>query len=111
MFGYPGLSSPSLQLNEAGKLKHLLTLEGLKQHHIRAILARADQFIDPVSRQLNKQPLLKGKTIVNLFLKPQHAHAPPSKLLKKASVLMSSTSTLLPALPKKESLYSTPSIT
>ncbi|MCH9743075.1 MAG: aspartate carbamoyltransferase catalytic subunit, partial [Proteobacteria bacterium] len=67
MFGYPGLSTPNLQLTSSGNLKHLLTLEGLKQHHIRAILARADQFIDPVSRQLNKQPLLKGKTIVNLF--------------------------------------------
>jgi aspartate carbamoyltransferase catalytic subunit len=67
MFGYPGLSSPNLQLTDAGKLKHLLTLEGLKPHHIRSILERADQFIDPVTRQLHKQPLLKGKTIVNLF--------------------------------------------
>lgn len=67
MFGYPGLSSPNIQLNEAGQLKHLLTLEGLKQHHIRDILDRANQFIDPQTRQIQKQPLLKGKTIVNLF--------------------------------------------
>lgn len=67
MFGYPGLSSPSLQLNEAGKLKHLLTLEGLKPHHIRDILDRADGFINTDTRQIHKQPLLKGKTIVNLF--------------------------------------------
>lgn len=67
MFGYPGLSSPNLQLNDAGQLKHLLTLEGLKQHHIRDILDRANQFIDPQTRQIQKQPLLKNKTIVNLF--------------------------------------------
>lgn len=67
MFGYPGLSSPNVQLTDTGKLNHLLTLEGLKQAHIRAILERADQFINPVTRQIHKQPLLKGKTIVNLF--------------------------------------------
>lgn len=91
MFGYPGLSSPSLQLNEAGKLKHLLTLEGLKPHHIRDILDRADGFINTETRQIHKQPLLKGKTIVNLFLKPRHARAPPLKLPRKVWAPMSLT--------------------
>lgn len=67
MSGYPKLSSPNLQLTEQGQLKHLLTLEGLKQHHIHQILDRAQSFIDTETRQINKQPLLKGKTIVNLF--------------------------------------------
>jgi aspartate carbamoyltransferase catalytic subunit len=67
MYGYPGLSSPNLQLTTAGNLKHLLSLEGLKQRHVLDILNRATTFIDPVTRQIHKQPLLKGKTIVNLF--------------------------------------------
>lgn len=67
MFGYPGLSSPNIQLDAQGKLKHLLTLEGLKPKHVLDILQRADQFIDAQTRQIHKQPLLKGKTIVNLF--------------------------------------------
>lgn len=67
MYGYPRLSSPNLQLTEQGQLKHLLTLEGLKQRHIIAILDRAETFIDTQTRHIQKQPLLKGKTIVNLF--------------------------------------------
>lgn len=67
MYGYPGLSSPNLQLTADGQLKHLLTLEGLKPRHVQQILDRAAQFIDTSSREIKKQPLLKGKTIVNLF--------------------------------------------
>ena len=67
MSGYPKLSSPNLQLTAQGQLKHLLTLEGLKQCHIHEILDRAKAFINTETRQSQKQPLLKGKTIVNLF--------------------------------------------
>jgi len=64
------LTPPSLQLNEQGKLHHLLTLEGLKQHHLLEILDTADQFFDPQTGEIRKVPLLKGKTIMNLFFEP-----------------------------------------
>jgi aspartate carbamoyltransferase catalytic subunit len=67
MYESSRLSTPNLQLSDQGKLKHLLTLEGLKQRHIHEILDRAKAFIDTETRQIHKQPLLKGKTIVNLF--------------------------------------------
>ena len=34
----PRLNAPNLQLNELGKLKHFLSLDGLKQQHLLEIL-------------------------------------------------------------------------
>jgi aspartate carbamoyltransferase catalytic subunit len=64
------LSSPNPQLNAQGKLKHLLTLDGLKPHHVTEILDTADSFINPNTNEIKKVPLLRGKTIMNLFFEP-----------------------------------------
>ncbi|KUJ75610.1 aspartate carbamoyltransferase catalytic subunit [Thiomicrospira sp. XS5] len=64
------LTAPNLQLNEQGKLRHFLTLEGLKQHHLTEILDVAESFIDPATGQIKKVPNLHGKTIMNLFFEP-----------------------------------------
>lgn len=64
------LSNPNIQLNEKGKLRHFLTLEGLKQHHLIEILDVAESFINPVTGEINKVPNLHGKTIMNLFFEP-----------------------------------------
>ena len=55
------------QLNAEGKLVHLLTLEGLPGSVITAILDTADPFVSIGEREVKKVPLLRGKTIFNLF--------------------------------------------
>jgi aspartate carbamoyltransferase catalytic subunit len=57
------------QFNAAGELTHLLTLEGLPKEQILHILNTAQQFVsvtDP-SREVRKVPLLRGKSVFNLF--------------------------------------------
>lgn len=57
------------QFNAAGELTHLLTLEGLPKEQILHILDTAAQFVsvtDP-SREVKKVPLLRGKSVFNLF--------------------------------------------
>ena len=57
------------QFNAAGELTHLLTLEGLHKEQILHILDTAQQFVsvtDP-SREVRKVPLLRGKSVFNLF--------------------------------------------
>jgi aspartate carbamoyltransferase catalytic subunit len=55
------------QLTESGKLKHFLTIEGLKRDLLTDIMDRAEQFSSLSGRQVKKVPLLRGKTIMNLF--------------------------------------------
>ena len=64
------LTGPNIQLNELGQLHHFLTLEGLKQHHLVEILDTAESFINPNTREIKKVPILRGKTIMNLFFEP-----------------------------------------
>jgi len=55
------------QLNEHGHLRHFLTIEGLKRPLLTEIMDRAEQFSSISHQQVKKVPLLRGKTIVNLF--------------------------------------------
>ena len=57
----------NLQLNPEGKLKHFLTIEGLNKSLLTEILDIAESFIGMNDQQIKKVPLLRGKTIVNLF--------------------------------------------
>lgn len=56
-----------LQLNHDGRLHHFLTIEGLKRETIIEILDTAESFISIGEREIKKVPLLRGKTVVNLF--------------------------------------------
>lgn len=56
-----------LQLNRDGRLHHFLTIEGLKRETIIEILDTAESFISIGEREIKKVPLLRGKTVVNLF--------------------------------------------
>jgi aspartate carbamoyltransferase catalytic subunit len=56
-----------LQLTESGKLKHFLTIEGLSKQLLIEILDTAESFVDMSEHQVKKVPLLRGKTIINLF--------------------------------------------
>ena len=80
------------QTNAAGELTHLLTLEGMPKEQIVHILDTAQQFVsvtDP-AREVKKVPLLRGKSVFNLFLKTRPAPARPLKLRLIAYRLMSS---------------------
>src|SRR5512145_417545 len=55
------------QLNANGELTHLLTLEGLPVEVIRHILATAEPFASIGEREVKKVPLLRGKSVFNLF--------------------------------------------
>lgn len=56
-----------IQLNSEGQLKHYLTTEGLSREILTEILDTADSFVDMGEQQVKKVPLLRGKTVVNLF--------------------------------------------
>jgi len=56
-----------IQLDENGKLKHFLSIEGLKKPILQAILDNAKSFISMGERRIKKAPFLRGKTVVNLF--------------------------------------------
>ena len=55
------------QLNLHGELQHLLTLDGLPREIITRILDTAAPFTEVAEREVKKIPLLRGKSIFNLF--------------------------------------------
>ena len=57
----------NLQLNAQGKLRHFLTIEGLSSTLLTEILDTAESFAGMTEQQVKKVPILRGKTIVNLF--------------------------------------------
>lgn len=61
------MSKPNLQLDENGRLRHFLTIEGLNYQILTDILDAAESFSGITEQTVKKVPLLRGKTIVNLF--------------------------------------------
>ena len=57
----------SVQLNQEGQLKHFITVEGLSKPLLTEILDTADSFVGMGAQQVKKVPLLRGKTVANLF--------------------------------------------
>ncbi|SMB21189.1 Aspartate carbamoyltransferase [Sterolibacterium denitrificans] len=55
------------QLNPHGELQHLLTIEGLPREILSAILDTAAPFTEVAEREVKKLPLLRGKSVFNLF--------------------------------------------
>ncbi|NBO10077.1 MAG: aspartate carbamoyltransferase catalytic subunit [Methylophilaceae bacterium] len=55
------------QLTDDGKLKHLLSIEGLPKKILNQILDTAESFVGVAEREVKKVPLLRGKTVCNLF--------------------------------------------
>ena len=61
------MSTASLQLDAHGRLKHFLCIEGLNRQLLTEILDTAESFTGVTEQTVKKVPLLRGKTIVNLF--------------------------------------------
>jgi len=64
------MNSAALQLNAQGELRHFLCIEGLQRRHLERILQLAESFDAVAGRAVKKVPLLRGKTVVNLFFEP-----------------------------------------
>jgi len=56
-----------LQFDSHGRLHHFLTTEGLNRETVLQILDTAESFVSVGEREIKKVPLLRGKTVVNLF--------------------------------------------
>ena len=61
-----------LQFDAHGNLKHFLGIEGLSRELLMKILDTAGSFLSVTDNERNvkKIPLLRGKTVVNLFFEP-----------------------------------------
>jgi aspartate carbamoyltransferase catalytic subunit len=55
------------QISAAGRLRHLITLEGLTQAQIEQILRRARHYLPRVTQAPPRDEALKGTTVANLF--------------------------------------------
>ena len=55
------------QLDADGRLRHLLSIEGLPKKILNQILDTAESFVGVAEREIKKVPLLRGKTVCNLF--------------------------------------------
>ena len=55
------------QLNKNGELIHLLSTEGLSKDILTQILDTASNFVSVNDREVKKVPLLRGKSVFNLF--------------------------------------------
>ena len=60
----------SLQLNAAGELRHLLTLDGLDRVTLSSLLDEAERFVSPPGSRAKRSRSLAGRTVANLFFEP-----------------------------------------
>ena len=61
------LNKRNPQLNQQGELVHLLSIEGLPRDVLTHILDTAGTFLSVNDREVKKVPLLRGKSVFNLF--------------------------------------------
>jgi aspartate carbamoyltransferase catalytic subunit len=61
------MSRTNLQIRDDGRLRHFLSTEGLSHGLLTEILDTAESFAGVTEQSVKKVPLLRGKTIVNLF--------------------------------------------
>ncbi|MCP5140918.1 MAG: aspartate carbamoyltransferase catalytic subunit [Gammaproteobacteria bacterium] len=57
----------NLQLDEQGRLRHFLDIAGLPRDVLVSIMDTAEKFSGVTEQSVKKVPLLRGKTVVNVF--------------------------------------------
>ena len=57
----------AIQYDAQGRLRHLLTLEGLRRDTLEELFTLADSLVEVGARSVKNVPLLRGKTVVLLF--------------------------------------------
>ena len=98
----------NIQLNADGSLKHFLTIEGLGSEMLNTIMDTAESFANVNAQSVKKLPLLRGKTIVNMFFEDSTRTRTTFELAAKrlsADVLNMNMKTS--ATSKGETLYDT----
>jgi aspartate carbamoyltransferase catalytic subunit len=61
------MTARDIQLDDKGRLRHFLTIEGLSRQILTDILDTAESFATVGAQSVKKVPILRGKTITNLF--------------------------------------------
>ncbi len=56
-----------LQYNDDGELKHFLAIDGLSRETLINVLDTAENFASVNDKAIKKAPLLRGKTVANIF--------------------------------------------
>jgi len=64
------MAAADIQLDAHGRLRHFLAIEGLPRELLIRILDNAERFAPVGDRAVKKVPLLRGKTVANLFFEP-----------------------------------------
>jgi aspartate carbamoyltransferase catalytic subunit len=59
-----------IQLGPDGRLRHLVTLDGLSRAHLVELLDTAAAIAQATGGKVKKLPILRGRTVVNLFFEP-----------------------------------------
>ena len=59
-----------IQLDANGRLKHLLTMQGLDRALITELLDRSEEFLSGPGEPVVRTEALRGKTVANLFFEP-----------------------------------------
>ena len=70
----PSQKSDKLQLNEHGRLRHFLTIEGLSRELLLQILDTAESFADPAGPAGEKGPAAARAHHHQSLFREQHAH-------------------------------------
>ncbi|HED19619.1 MAG TPA: aspartate carbamoyltransferase catalytic subunit [Gammaproteobacteria bacterium] len=61
------MTTANIQIRADGRLRHFLSTEGLTRDLLTEVLDTAESFAGVTEQSVKKVPLLRGKTIVNLF--------------------------------------------
>ena len=61
------MKADNIQLDKNGRLRHFLSIEGLNQAILTEIHDTAESFTSVADRTIKKVPILRGKTVANLF--------------------------------------------
>ena len=102
------MTESNIQLDNQGRLKHFLTIEGLNRSLLIDILDHAESFAGVGQRAVKKVPLLRGKTIANLFFEPSTRTRTTFELAaKRLSADILNLNVSVSATKKGESLYDT----
>jgi aspartate carbamoyltransferase catalytic subunit len=59
--------SGNIQLNDQGRLRHFLSIDGLGRELLTEILDTAEGFVGVAEQSIKKVPLCRGKIVANLF--------------------------------------------
>lgn len=60
----------TIQIDSNGRLRHFIAIEGLPKSILTEMLDIAESFVSVAAQDVKKVPLLRGRTICNLFFEP-----------------------------------------